>query len=61
MQGSVHITMAIWKELEEMAENLESHMDEPDVKEQIDGRHSQLKCRLPAGMLMKSWRCRTVE
>lgn len=54
MQGSVHITMAIWKELEEMAENLESHMDEPDVKEQMGGTLSwsadfQPECSWRAG------------
>lgn len=37
MWGSVHITMATWKELEEMAENLESHIGETDVKEQMGG------------------------
>ncbi|XP_053427442.1 serine/threonine-protein phosphatase 4 regulatory subunit 1 isoform X4 [Nycticebus coucang] len=34
--GSPNITMATRKELEEMIENLEPHIDDPDVKAQVD-------------------------
>uniref|UniRef100_A0A673VC19 Serine/threonine-protein phosphatase 4 regulatory subunit 1 n=1 Tax=Suricata suricatta TaxID=37032 RepID=A0A673VC19_SURSU len=34
--GSSNITMATRKELEEMIENLEPHIDDPDVKAQVD-------------------------
>ncbi|XP_066870608.1 serine/threonine-protein phosphatase 4 regulatory subunit 1 isoform X4 [Kogia breviceps] len=34
--ASVNITMATRKELEEMIENLEPHIDDPDVKAQVD-------------------------
>ncbi|XP_021073599.1 serine/threonine-protein phosphatase 4 regulatory subunit 1 isoform X1 [Mus pahari] len=34
--GSPNITMATRKELEEMIENLEPHMDDPDVKAQVE-------------------------
>ncbi|KAM8966915.1 serine/threonine-protein phosphatase 4 regulatory subunit 1 [Pelodytes ibericus] len=34
--GSPNITMATRKELEEMLENLEPHIDDPDVKAQVD-------------------------
>lgn len=34
--GSPNITMATQKELEEMIENLEPHMDDPDVKAQVE-------------------------
>ena len=33
--GSPKITIATWKELEEMTEKIEPHMDEPDIKEQV--------------------------
>ncbi|XP_023363374.1 serine/threonine-protein phosphatase 4 regulatory subunit 1 isoform X1 [Otolemur garnettii] len=36
MPGSPNITMATRKELEEMIENLEPHIDDPDVKAQVD-------------------------
>lgn len=37
MRGSPNVTMATRKKVEEMTENLEPHMDEPDVKEQMRG------------------------
>ncbi|XP_019065238.2 serine/threonine-protein phosphatase 4 regulatory subunit 1 isoform X2 [Fukomys damarensis] len=36
MPGSPNITMATRKELEEMIENLEPHIDDPDVKAQVE-------------------------
>ncbi|KAM4841361.1 serine/threonine-protein phosphatase 4 regulatory subunit 1 isoform 2-T2 [Thomomys bottae] len=36
MSGSPNITMATRKELEEMIENLEPHLDDPDVKAQVE-------------------------
>ncbi|XP_021042210.1 serine/threonine-protein phosphatase 4 regulatory subunit 1 isoform X1 [Mus caroli] len=36
LPGSPNITMATRKELEEMIENLEPHMDDPDVKAQVE-------------------------
>ncbi|XP_075849799.1 serine/threonine-protein phosphatase 4 regulatory subunit 1 isoform X1 [Microcebus murinus] len=36
MSASPNITMATRKELEEMIENLEPHIDDPDVKAQVD-------------------------
>lgn len=37
MWGSPNITMATRKKLEEMTENRDSHLDEPDVKEHVGG------------------------
>ncbi|XP_012930723.2 serine/threonine-protein phosphatase 4 regulatory subunit 1 [Heterocephalus glaber] len=36
MPGSLNITMATRRELEEMLENLEPHIDDPDVKAQVE-------------------------
>ncbi|XP_077634231.1 serine/threonine-protein phosphatase 4 regulatory subunit 1 isoform X2 [Crocuta crocuta] len=52
--GSSNITMATRKELEEMIENLEPHIDDPDVKAQVDVlsaalRASSLDAREEAG------------
>ncbi|XP_073535140.1 serine/threonine-protein phosphatase 4 regulatory subunit 1 isoform X3 [Phyllobates terribilis] len=41
--GSPNITMATRKELEEMIENLEPHIDDPDVKAQVDVLTAALK------------------
>ncbi|XP_075069393.1 serine/threonine-protein phosphatase 4 regulatory subunit 1 isoform X2 [Mixophyes fleayi] len=41
--GSPNITMATRKELEEMIENLEPHIDDPDVKAQVDILNAALK------------------
>ncbi|XP_053322615.1 serine/threonine-protein phosphatase 4 regulatory subunit 1 isoform X2 [Spea bombifrons] len=41
--GSPNITMATRKELEEMLENLEPHIDDPDVKAQVDVLTAALK------------------